>query len=50
MVVTVCLSLFLLLSFTMNPVIGIKFNNIQIENQDLEVDFKVKKTWWKLGK
>ena len=43
MVVAVCLSIFLLLSFTINPVIGIKFNNIQIENQDLEVDLKIKK-------
>jgi len=44
MVVTVCLSLFLLLSFTINPVIGIKFNNIQIENQDLESDLEIKKS------
>lgn len=43
MVVAVCLSIFLLLSFTINPVIGIKFNNIQIENQDLEADLKIKK-------
>jgi len=44
MVVTVCLSLFLLLSFTINPVIGIKFNNIQIENQDLKSDLEIKKS------